>query len=57
VPRDDLLDRRAATRLIGHDLLVREGDRLRVTATGMLLLDRILAEVVGDMALNGTPDR
>ena len=57
VPRDDLLDRRAATRLIGHDLLVREGDRLRVTATGMLLLDRILAEVVGDMALSGTAGR
>ncbi len=50
---DDLLDRRVAATLAGHGLLAREGDRLRVTENGMLLLDRILAEVVGDIALSG----
>jgi oxygen-independent coproporphyrinogen-3 oxidase len=57
VALDDLLDRRAAIRLIDHGLLLRDGDWLRVTERGMLLLDRILAEVVGDMALSGTTDR
>ncbi len=43
---DDLIDRRATTTLAGHGLLVRAGDRLTVTEAGMLLLDRILAEIV-----------
>ena len=33
-------------RLVDQGLLVRTGDRLRVTETGMLLLDAILAEIV-----------
>ncbi|OWK28176.1 radical SAM family heme chaperone HemW [Sphingomonas mucosissima] len=39
-----LVDERAIARL--PDLIVREGDRLRVTEAGMLLLDAILPEVV-----------
>jgi oxygen-independent coproporphyrinogen-3 oxidase len=48
---DDLVDQRAAANLIGHGLLSRNGARLRVTESGMLLLDRILAEVAGDFML------
>ena len=41
---DALVDSRAVARL--PDLIRREGDRLRVTEQGMLLLDAILPEVV-----------
>lgn len=41
-----LIDEGAVTRLAGHGLIVREGDRLRVTDGGMLLLDAILPEIV-----------
>jgi oxygen-independent coproporphyrinogen-3 oxidase len=41
-----LLDAGAVTRLAGHGLLARDGDRLRATPQGMLLLDGILAEIV-----------
>jgi oxygen-independent coproporphyrinogen-3 oxidase len=51
VTRDALLDRRAARRLIDHALVSLDGDRLRVTGQGMLLLDRVLAEIVGAVAL------
>jgi oxygen-independent coproporphyrinogen-3 oxidase len=54
VALDDLLDRRGATMLTGHGLLSREADRLRVTESGMVLLDRLLAEVIGDMALSAS---
>jgi oxygen-independent coproporphyrinogen-3 oxidase len=37
-------DRRTAT-LVDADLLVRDGDRLRTTAKGSLVLERILAEI------------
>lgn len=53
VALDDLLDKPVATNLIRHGLLARDGDRLRVTESGMLLLDRILAEAVGAFALSG----
>jgi oxygen-independent coproporphyrinogen-3 oxidase len=35
-----------AERLAAQDLLVRTGNRIAVTPAGMLLLDRILAEIV-----------
>ena len=35
----------AVDRLVGHRLLVRDGDRLATTETGRLLLDSILAEI------------
>ncbi|MBT2187921.1 radical SAM family heme chaperone HemW [Sphingobium nicotianae] len=41
-----LVDDAAVTRLTGHGLLSRAGDRLTVTPQGMLLLDGILAEIV-----------
>jgi oxygen-independent coproporphyrinogen-3 oxidase len=43
----DIVDERAVARF--PDLIRREGDRLRVTDRGMLLLDAILPEVVRDM--------
>ena len=43
---DDLLDGKAIVRLEEQGLLHRDGARLRVTPAGMLLLDRILAEIV-----------
>jgi putative oxygen-independent coproporphyrinogen III oxidase len=43
---DALLEWGAVDRLEAQALLERDGDRLRVTATGRLLLDSILAEVV-----------
>lgn len=52
VSRHALLDRAAADRLAGQGLIGIRGDRLRVTGDGMLLLDRILAEVVGSVALD-----
>ena len=47
VPRDALLDRAAVARLERQGLVVRDGPRLTVTPGGMLLLDAILADVVG----------
>ena len=46
IPSVNLIDRAAADRLIGQQLLVRQGRNLRVTEAGMLLLDAILAEIV-----------
>ena len=40
------VDRAAVARLQGHGLVVLEGDHLRVTDAGALLLDAILPEVV-----------
>ncbi len=40
------VDDDAVARLAGHGLVVREGDLLRVTPAGMLLLDGILREIV-----------
>ena len=40
------LDVDAVARLSGQGLLARDGDRLRATPRGMLLLDAILAEIV-----------
>ena len=45
-PIEAVVDQRAIARL--PDLIRREGDRLRVTDQGMLLLDAILPEVVRD---------
>src|SRR5688572_1014042 len=42
----DPIDRKAAERLSRQGLLAIEGDRLRATAAGMLLLDSLLAGVV-----------
>jgi putative oxygen-independent coproporphyrinogen III oxidase len=42
----DLVDELAVARLSEHGLIARRGDRLQVTPAGMLLLDRILAEIV-----------
>jgi oxygen-independent coproporphyrinogen-3 oxidase len=44
--RDAFVDADAVARLVGQGLLVHEGDRLRVTDDGILLLDSILSEVV-----------
>jgi oxygen-independent coproporphyrinogen-3 oxidase len=41
-----LIDERAVTRLGALGLLIREGERLRVTPAGMPLLDAILADIV-----------
>jgi putative oxygen-independent coproporphyrinogen III oxidase len=41
-----IVDTPAIGRLSGHGLLKRDGDRLRVSEPGMLLLDGILAEIV-----------
>jgi putative oxygen-independent coproporphyrinogen III oxidase len=43
---DAIVDIRAIDRLAGHGLLLRDGDHLRVTEAGMLLLDAILADIV-----------
>jgi oxygen-independent coproporphyrinogen-3 oxidase len=43
---DNLVDAHAIERLERQDLVERQGDRLRVTAAGMLLLDAILPELV-----------
>ena len=42
---DRIVDERAVERLIGHGLLHRDGETLRTTAAGRLLLDSILAEI------------
>ncbi len=42
------VDLAAVERLAGHGLIVREGDRLRVTDAGMPVLEAILREVVAD---------
>jgi putative oxygen-independent coproporphyrinogen III oxidase len=44
--RPDDLEMPAVARLSGQDLIFFDGDRLRATPRGMLLLDSILAEVV-----------
>ena len=41
-----LIETRRATMLEGHGLIRQDGNRLTVTDTGMLVLDRILAELV-----------
>ena len=43
---ETLVNAPAVARLSGHGLVDAEGERLRVTPAGMLLLDRILAEIV-----------
>jgi oxygen-independent coproporphyrinogen-3 oxidase len=43
---DDLVDQQAIARLQAQALVVREGNRLRTAAAGMLLLDAILPEIV-----------
>ncbi|WP_408640898.1 radical SAM family heme chaperone HemW [Sphingomonas horti] len=43
---ETLVDETAADRLSGHQLVERDGTRLQVTPSGMLVLDRILAEIV-----------
>lgn len=40
-----VVDERAVTRLIGSGHLERDGNRLRATSAGRLLLDRVLAEI------------
>ncbi len=40
-----IVDDAAVDRLAGHGLLVRDGERLRTTEAGRLLLDSILAEI------------
>lgn len=42
----DYVDEAAVARLAGHGLMAREGERLRVTAAGMPVLEAILREVV-----------
>lgn len=44
--RAAFVDAGAVARLAGQGLMVADGDRLRVTDTGILLLDSILSEVV-----------
>jgi putative oxygen-independent coproporphyrinogen III oxidase len=44
--RPDTLELPAVERLAAQGLLARDGERLRVTEPGMLLLDAILAEIV-----------
>jgi oxygen-independent coproporphyrinogen-3 oxidase len=43
---DELVDAQAVARLQAQGLVAREGNRLRATPGGMLLLDAILAEIV-----------
>ena len=40
-----IVDQAAVDRLVGHQLLVRDGPRLATTPSGRLLLDSILAEI------------
>jgi oxygen-independent coproporphyrinogen-3 oxidase len=47
LPAEELVAGDAVKKLEAQGLLASEGDRLRATAAGMLLLDAILAEVVG----------
>ena len=42
---DRLVDESAVDRLVGHRLLERQGDKVRMTPSGRLLLDSILAEI------------
>jgi coproporphyrinogen III oxidase-like Fe-S oxidoreductase len=42
---DRIVDEPAVDRLIGHGLLHRDGETLRTTSAGRLLLDSILAEI------------
>jgi coproporphyrinogen III oxidase-like Fe-S oxidoreductase len=42
----ELVDEQAVARLERQQFLVRDGNRLRVTAKGSLLLDAILPEIV-----------
>ncbi len=42
---DRLIDEAAVDRLIGHGLMLRQGERLRTTDAGRLLLDSVLAEI------------
>ena len=42
----DLIDDAAVARLADHGLIARDGSHLTVTPAGMLVLDRILAEIV-----------
>lgn len=42
----DLIDGKAADQLTGYGLITRQDSRITVTPDGMLLLDRILAELV-----------
>lgn len=46
VSADALIDADAATRLAGYGLIILSGSRITVLPDGMLLLDRILAEIV-----------
>lgn len=46
VARDGLVDKAAVARLAATGLMRRTDDRIAVTPAGMLLLDRILAEIV-----------
>jgi len=43
---DALINATAIENLQAHDLIARDGDHLRVTEAGMLLLDAILAQIV-----------
>lgn len=43
---DRLIDPQAAERLVSYGLITQSGSRITVTPDGMLLLDRILAELV-----------
>jgi oxygen-independent coproporphyrinogen-3 oxidase len=43
---DALLDEERTAALKREGLLARQGDRLQVTSSGMLLLEAILAEIV-----------
>ena len=40
-----IVDEEKVDRLVGHDLLERDSERLRTTPAGRLLLDSILAEI------------
>jgi putative oxygen-independent coproporphyrinogen III oxidase len=46
VARDSLVNRDRVATLEGHGLIQASGDHLRVTPSGMLLLDHILGEIV-----------
>lgn len=46
IASDRLIDRAAVERLAGMGFIVRSGERVRVTAAGMLLLDAILPDIV-----------
>ena len=46
LPEDALIDRATTQRLAAQGLLVRSGNRLRITEAGMLLLDAILSAIV-----------